>query len=153
MVTVNFRAWKIVIFLLRMTSAKLKYTNLETYFGLEYRENRVGNSSGLRRSKIANYVDKLFIERQKTGMDSFSEENLKQTTVTNIFWEKIISFFLVYLCLVRLSINRIKNFIRMVAYCFLLLISPHKAYELFKIIQRRLIIMKHQHKSTRNRIS
>ena len=138
-------------FLLRMTSARLKYTNLEAYFGLEYRD-RVGNSSDLRQKKTAGYIDKLFIERQKTGMDSFSEENLKQATVTNIFWEKMYRFSGRFLFNAAKH-KRNKNFIRMVAYCLLLLISPHQACGLFKIIQHKLIIMKHQHKSARNRIS
>ncbi len=142
-------------FLLRMTSAKLKYTNLETYFGLEYRINRVGNtfnSLGIRRKKLASYVNKLFIERQKTGMDSFSEENLKQATVTNIFWEKLYRFSGRFLFNAAKH-KQNKNFIRMVAYCLLLLISPHQVRGLFKFIQYKLIIMQHQHKSTRNRIS
>ena len=127
-------------FLLRMTSEKLKYTNLEAYFGLEYRANRVGNSSDLRQKKIASYIDKLFIERQKTGMDSFSEENLKQATVTNIFWEKLYRFSGRFLFNAAKH-KQNKNFIRMVAYCLLLLISPHQVRGLFKFIQYKLIIM------------
>ena len=142
-------------FLLRMTSAKLKYTNLENYFGDFVRFDRSGNTAdslGLRQKKIINYIYKLFVERQKTGMDSFSEENLKQATVTNIFWEKLYRFSGRFLFNAAKH-KQNKNFIRMVAYCLLLLISPHQAAQLFKIIQYKLIIMRHQHKSARNRIS
>ncbi len=142
-------------FLLRMISAKLKYTNLETYFGVVYRADRVGGSNdtlGLRRRKTTNYIDKLYVERQKTGMDSFSEENLKQAIVTNIFWEKLYHFSCRFENK-RLEAKHNKNFIKRLAYTFIVLISPHQAGQVFKIIKRKLIIRRHNHKFTRNRIS
>ena len=142
-------------FLLRMTSAKLKYTNLDTYFGCFVRLDRSGNtvnSLGLRQRKRHDYIYKLFVERQKAGVDSFSEESLKQATVTNIFWGKLYHFS------VRFKYKAIeakhnKNFIKMLAYCFLLLISPHQAVQLCKSIRCRLIVMRHNHTLTKNRIS
>ena len=142
-------------FLLRMTSAKLKYTNLETYFGCFWRFDRSGNTAdslSIRHGKIIHCVNKLFVERQKNGVDSFSEENLKQATVTNIFWEKLYHFSGRFLSnAVKAKQN--KNFIKMVAYCLLLLISPHRASELFKVIQYKIIIMRHQYKFIKHRIS
>ena len=138
-------------FLLRMTSAKLKYTNLEAYFGYFVRSDRSGNtvnSLGLRQKKIASYIYKLFVERQKAGVDSFSEENLKQVTIINIFWEKMYHFSVKFKYkAIEAEYN--KNFIKMVAYCFLLLISPHQAVQLCKSIRRKLIVMRHNHKFTR----
>ncbi len=46
----------------------------------------------MRRIKLRHYVNKLFVERQKNGVDSFAEENLKQAIVTNIFWEELYHF-------------------------------------------------------------
>ena len=142
-------------FLLRMISAKLKYTNLEAYFGVVYRADRIGGSNdtlGLRQKKIINYIDKLFVERQKAGVDSFSEENLKQATVTNIFWDKLYRFSGRFENK-RLEAKHNKNFIKRLAYTFIVLIAPHRASEVFKIIKRKLIIRRHQHKLKRHRIS
>ena len=101
-------------FLLRMISAKLKYTNLGAYFGCFFRLDRSGNSLdslGLRQQKITDYIYKLFVERKKTGVDSFSEENLKQATVTNIFLEKMYHFSLRFMYK-AIKAKQNKNFLK-----------------------------------------
>lgn len=82
-------------FLLRMTTADFKYTNLEDYFGYFVRLGRVGNtisSFGIRQRKMHFYVFKLYKERLKNGLDSFSEEDLKDYVKTSDFLQKLHSF-------------------------------------------------------------
>lgn len=62
-------------FLLRMRSLGLRFGNIPNYFGYRVRIHRDGNTQsaiGLRQRKMFNYVYGLYLERERTGVDTFS---------------------------------------------------------------------------------
>ena len=135
-------------FLLRMISAKLKFTNTASYFGLFLRINREGNTVdtiGLQQIKMKHYCDKLFAERQTTGRDSFSASSLQQAVRTNMLSEKICSFS--RRCLQKAYAHKDNHrFIRMIVYCLMALVWPTSVVYYCHGIKRHLIITRHRRK-------
>lgn len=75
-------------FLLRMTSMGIRYANISDYFGYRVRIFRSGNtesSIGFRRRKLHAYAHKLYRERCSHGVDSFTEEHMKDFVSGNRF--------------------------------------------------------------------
>lgn len=133
-------------FLLRMTSAGFKYTNLEDYFGYFVRLGRVGNtisSFGIRQRKMHSYVFKLYKERVKNQKDSFSEENLKDYIQTSNLLEKIHSFSSKNLYKAIESKGN-KQYLKMLIYLLGSLISPYQINYLIDRLKYRNIIRKYK---------
>ncbi len=133
-------------FLLRMTSAGLKYTNLEDYFGYFVRLGRVGNtisSFGIRQRKMHSYVFKLYEERLKNQKDSFSEEDLKSYIQTNNFLEKIHSFSSISLYK-AIEAKGKKEYLKMLVYLLASLVSPYQISYLIDRLKYRNIIRKYK---------
>lgn len=133
-------------FLLRMTSAGLKYTNLEDYFGYFVRLGREGNSIstfGLRQRKMKSYAFRLYKERLKNLKDSFSDENLKDFLKTNEFLEKIHSFS--SKCLYKSIEAKGKNkHLKMLVYLLASLVSPYQLIYLIHRLKCIFIIRKYK---------
>lgn len=70
-------------FILRVLSAGMTISNLEDYYGYKMRVGRAGNtisSIGVRQKKMHDYVYQLYLERLKTGSDSYTPENFERAT-------------------------------------------------------------------------
>lgn len=122
-------------FLLRMNSLKLRYTNLEDYFGYFVRLGRDGNtisSYGIKQRKLRSYAYLLFKERESTGLDTFSEENLSNFLITNSYLEKIHSYSSLFL-FKSIKFKSEKKYLSMFFFISLSMISP---YQIVYLVQR-----------------
>ena len=133
-------------FLLRMTSAGFKYSNLEDYFGYFVRLGRVGNtisSLGIRQRKMHSYVFKLYKERLKIQKDSFSEENLKEYIQTSNILEKIHTFSSKNLYK-AIEEKGEKNHLKTLIYLLASLASPYQISYLIDRLKYRKFIRKYK---------
>ncbi len=133
-------------FLLRMVTSGFRFTNLEDYFGYCVRIGRKGNtidSLGIKQRKVHRYVYKLYKERLKKNIDSYSIENLKKFIKTAPFLEKIHLFSSKNLYKAIKAKNE-KKYFNLIFYLVLSLCSIYQINYLFDRIIYRMIIMKHK---------
>lgn len=132
-------------FVLRMTSIGLKYTNIEDYFGYFVRIGREGNtirSFGIKQRKMHYYVFKLYKERLKKRKDSFSEGDLNNYLKTPYFLEKLHVFSSKFLYKAIKAKGK-KNYIKMVLFLLVSLVSPYQVKYLLDRLKYRLIILRY----------
>lgn len=133
-------------FLLRMTSSGLKYTNLEDYFGYFVRLGRSGNtisSFGIRQRKMKAYSYRLYKERMKFKIDSFSEEDLKEYTKTSSILETVHSFSSKMLYK-AIEAKGEKKYLKTLIYLLASLVSPYQISYLIDRLKYRNIIRKYK---------
>ena len=133
-------------FLLRMESMGFKYTNLEDYFGYFVRLGREGNTIsrlGVRQRKMHSYVYKLYIERIKSGKDSFNEKDLNEYIKTNYLLEKL-HFFSAKSLYKAIDSKGKREYLKMFIYLLGSLVSPYQIGYLVDRLKYRNIIRKYK---------
>lgn len=130
-------------FLLRMKSMSLKFSNLEDYYGYFVRLGREGNTlstKGLIQLKARRYAHSLYLQRSKRGFDNFSITNMQYETKCSAY-EKYL-YKISSLALYKAIENRSqKNYIKMILYLALTVVSLHQVRYLVERIQLRLLVM------------
>ena len=132
-------------FLLRLISKGYKCSNVHNFLGYKQRVEREGNSSitfGLKKFKSTLYVIKLYKQRQKKGIDTYSLENMKKNTSANKLNTILFAFSSSVLVKAVKARDR-KQRLKMMFYIFLSLVSPYRwKYLLYSM--KYSIIMKQQ---------
>lgn len=125
-------------FLLRMITKGFKFSNLSDYYGYKVRIGREGNTInlfGLKQRKLHKLVYKYYLERLRTGQDSFNEEsvlNLKINKFEN-------SLYLLSSKFLKNAIINKKNKIKFLIYLLLSLISPTQVEYIYGRFMSRII--------------
>ncbi len=129
-------------FLLRLTTAGVRYTNLQKYYGYYFRIGRPGNTAsriGIKQRKMKKYAFKLYEERKKKGVDSFSTGRYNKVIQSNPFAEKVDLLsgkFLFY----AVQAKGKKQNIRAKLFLLLSLISPHQLSQLYMNIRFKSLL-------------
>ncbi|NQV77667.1 MAG: glycosyltransferase family 2 protein, partial [Lutibacter sp.] len=132
-------------FLLRMNTLGYKYSNLENYFGYYVRLGRVGNTIstyGIRQIKLHSYVYKLYLERQKSGFDTFNLNSLNKNIKTNKYMEKL-HYFSSKSLFKGIDARSEKKFFKMTFYVILSMVSPYQIFYLYNKFLNYKIIQKY----------
>ncbi len=132
-------------FLLRLISKGYKCTNVPNFLGYKQRVERDGNSSltfGLRKFKSTLYVVKLFKQRQRKGVDTYSLENMHKNTTAGKLNTKLFAFSSSVL-LKAVKAKDGKQYLKMLFYIFLSLVSPYRWKYLINSF-KFFVIMKQQ---------
>jgi len=128
-------------FLLRMHSLGLCFSNVPDYFGYRVRIQRIGNTQaaiGLRQRMLFNYVYGLYRERERTGRDSFSPEDMARHLSTNTILDWL--YRVSNQCLARAIVARSKGHLfKAATWLTGALLSPHQVQYLYFRLRYRLI--------------
>ena len=124
-------------FLLRMYAAGYRFTNLSFYgMQIRYRRGNTATTAGIEQIKAFNYVTKLYKERCRNGVDSYSHEAFQQF-IRTAAWQK--KMHLLSAMKLRLAFNARGKGRRLTSAFFAalsVLISP---YQIQTIVRRRLM--------------
>jgi glycosyltransferase involved in cell wall biosynthesis len=128
-------------FLLRMATENLLFINIDYYgYYLRKRQGNTMDSNGLKQLKQSNYVIKLYKERLKNQLDTFSIENLEKHTQSSDLMERLHRLSNKYLA--RAIFAKAKNkYVNMIFYLFCsALLSPYQIQYLYKRMMLRFIL-------------
>ena len=120
-------------FILRCITSGYNVTNISEYFGYSIRINRKGNTSstyGVKKLKTKKYVIKMYRERIRKGVDSYSEDAINSYIKTSRFEERIykISNDFLYRAILNKSCRK---YVAMIGNICCSLISPWQLSYLF----------------------
>jgi hypothetical protein len=128
-------------FLLRMTSAGYKYTNIDEY--LYYvrlrRHNNTVFTLGPGQLKLHSYAYRLYKEKIKMGTDSFNENQYKKNLQVNNFFMLLHNLSSKAL-LKAIALKNEKKIIRMLFYIIFSCISPYQVSYLISRIKYTIIV-------------
>lgn len=129
-------------FLLRMATENLLFINIDYYgYYLRKRQGNTMDSNGLKQLKQSNYVIKLYKERLKNQLDTFSIENLEKHTQSSDLMERLHRLSNKYLD--RAIFTKAKNkYVNMIFHLFCsALLSPYQMQYLYKRMMLRFILL------------
>ena len=128
-------------FILRLISKGYKCTNISDFYGYKIRVNRPGNSGnlfGVRKIKSAKYTVKLYRQRMKNKIDTYSFEVCMKAVKTFFITEMFFSFSKRFLYKAIDAKSNQKYFICGL-YLLLSLVSPYQVSYLWKSFKYRLL--------------
>ncbi len=128
-------------FILRLMSKGYKCTNMSDFFGYKIRVNRAGNSTstyGVKKLKSHWYTAKLYNERIKSDIDSYSILACQKAIKTFRLTEKIYSLSNKFLYK-AIESKAHKHYLNMCIYVLCSLISPYQIAYLYQTAKYKLL--------------